>query len=141
MNNDYGDQVLLESETMQPGPQIPPTLPVCVTEKVITEEVTSQELICDTKAIQPNGVEELCGTDQYRTRLQITATTGKVAIAHSKARAERIAAGGTLAAPPTGLSDGASFGSLTLLTTARIWVVDLSGAANNVSYVIERRNP
>lgn len=139
--SDYASAELLEIETEQQMIGKTPTIPVCVTEKVITEEVTSQLIECGTIQIAANAIEELCPADPYRTRIQVTATTGKVALCHSKAQACAVAAEGTNSTPPKGLTGGANFSSITLLTTARLWLVDLSGSANAASYVIERRSP
>ncbi len=148
-HEDYATTELLERETDEelPGASQIPTMPVCVTEKVITEPVTPQAftthtilLSTATISTEGNGIDELLPKDELRVRATVLAVDQDIVICHSKAQAGSPSNSVAAVPAPEGfyLPKGIAY---PLNTTQRVWVAAVSAAANRISVSAERRQP
>jgi hypothetical protein len=150
MSTDYAARELLEAETDEelPGANTPPTLPVCVTEKVVTEEVTPQDCVTTTITLstttttsEGTGIAELLPADPLRARATILPVDEDIVICHSRAQANDAAnqagssiatvnAFGATAANPAAGTTVATTASLPAGTyTVMVWL-GLGGTVN-----------
>jgi hypothetical protein len=112
MSTDYAAETLLEAQTDEELPEANqiPVMPVCVTEKVITDEVTPQDYVTSTLVISTGtkndhglGIEELLPADPLRVLARIFSADQDIVICHSRAQASdpgnAAPAGGALTTP------------------------------------------
>ena len=133
---DYAAAELLETETDEElaGAGRPPVLPVQVTGRVITDEVTPQDCVTTTIVLsaatitsEGAGIAELLPADPLRVSARVLACDQDAVICHSRAQAGDAAANGA-----AGLSSAASFSNLGTVTSPGASAVIATIAAVNL---------